>query len=1064
MILRFNFAPNKGSFGFQKFLVFPFIALCLFFSLDIQSQVVLFTEGFETDGEGIRYTSNTYTDCTNSDYFFRTNTNPVTPPSCAPTFGSTLTNLQGSYFWASEDIRSNTPMPLSRPPGSIVFNALNTSGYSNLQVSIFLATSNNNNLRWEISDSINIQVSFNAGSTYSTVGRFMGKLIAGGRLGIDSNLDNVFDGNDVQTDCDVVNFTKYTFNIPYTGANMILKLDFDQVGGTEELAIDQIEIAGIAAPCPTFSGAPANVTINNSTCASACTVSGGSFALPSGTPCPSGSTLQYSVNGGAFTSTPPTYNQTGPTQSIVTRCTCNANPATFSTSSSAVVTIPGSCTTPSAPTGSLAIVNSTCTGCVSSGGSIALGTVAGSGGTLEYSTNGGSTWSATLPAYQPTPLTILASVLASNGCRSNSTPVGVTAPAACTPPAPPTGSLSIVNSTCTACSVVGGSIAIGTVAGSGGTLEYSTNGGATWSATLPGYQTNPITILATVLASNGCRSNSTVVGVTSPATCIPPGAPTGTLNIVNSTCVNCVLTSGSIMLGSVSGSGGTLEYSTNGGSTWSSAIPTYQPFPINIMASVLGTNGCRSLPTFVGSTNPGVCIPPSPPSGSLAIVNSTCSGCMLTSGSIAIGSVTGSGGTLEFSTNSGMTWSTSLPTYQSGSITIIASVLASNGCRSFPAFVGSTMPGICIPPAPPSGNLAIVNSSCTNCVLSPGSIAIGSVTGSGGTIEYTTNGGMTWSASIPTYQSSPLIIGASILAANGCRSNIVSVGITMPSTCTTPAPPSGTLSIINSTCVNCTTMPGSIAVGTVSGSGGTLEYSTNGGMTWSSALPTYDNNMPLTIQASVLSANGCRSGMTMVGTTNPGVCVTPAPPMGSLAITNSTCVNCILSGGSIGLGTVSGSGGTLEFSTDNGMSWSAMLPVYDMNNALTIQASMLSVTGCRSLATLVGTTSPGVCVAAVTIGSNCYTNIENALAAAMPGQVIEVHVNLSSLGNNVIPQGITVQINPGACWNNATTLTNNGTIQLVGTGKLINQVNGIYQGNGNIDGKLINDGTVKPGN
>ena len=82
----------------------------------------------------------------------------------------------------------------------------------------------------------------------------------------------------------------------------------------------------------------------------------------------------------------------------------------------------------------------------------------------------------------------------------------------------------------------------------------------------------------------------------------------------------------------------------------------------------------------------------------------------------------------------------------------------------------------------------------------------------------------------------------------------------------------------------------------------------------------------------------------------------------------------------------------------------------------------------------------------------------------MPGQVIEVHVNLSSLGNNVIPQGITVQINPGACWNNATTLTNNGTIQLVGTGKLINQVNGIYQGIGNIDGKLINDGTVKPGN
>ena len=707
MILRFNFVTDKGSFGLHNSLVLPFIALFLFFSIDIQSQVVFYSEGFETDGEGVRYTSNTYDiPSPTCDFFARM---PSTPLNVCFQ-NNFFTGFQGSYFWGSEDIMSS---PGTKPPGSIVSQSINTSGYTNLTISLYLATGNNivpTNSRWESADSINIQVSFNGGSTYTTVGRFVGNNIVGGDLIKDVNLNGVADtGEPVAS---VNTFTKHTFNISGTGSSMIFRLDFDQLGGSEELGIDQIEIAGIAAPCPTFSGAPANVTINNSTCASACTVSGGSFTIPSGTPCPTGSTLQYSVNGGAFTSTPPTYNQTGPIQSIVTRCTCDANPATFSTSSSAVVTVPGSCTTPSAPAGSLAIVNSTCTGCVLSGGSIAIGTV----------------------------------------------------------------------------------------------------------------------------------------------------------------------------------------------------------------------------------------------------------------------------------------------------------------------------------------------------------------TGSGGTLEYTTNGGMTWSTSIPTYQPTPLNIGASVLAANGCRSNIASVGSTIPSTCTIPSPPTGSLSITNSTCVNCIAMPGSIAIGSVSGSGGTLEYSPNGGMTWSSALPVYDNNNALTIQASVLSSNGCRSSITTVGTTNPGFCITVGPPMGSLAITNSTCVNCVLSGGSIGIGTVSGSGGTLEFSIDNGMTWSAMLPVYDMNNALTIQASMLSPTGCRSTATLVGTTNPGVCVAAVTIGSNCYTNIENALAAAMPGQVIEVHVNLSSLGNNVIPQGITVQINPGACWNNATTLTNNGTIQLVGTGKLINQVNGIYQGIGNIDGNLINDGTVKPGN
>ena len=73
-------------------------------------------------------------------------------------------------------------------------------------------------------------------------------------------------------------------------------------------------------------------------------------------------------------------------------------------------------------------------------------------------------------------------------------------------------------------------------------------------------------------------------------------------------------------------------------------------------------------------------------------------------------------------------------------------------------------------------------------------------------------------------------------------------------------------------------------------------------------------------------------------------------------------------------------------------------------------------------------------------------------------------MNINSLGNNIIPQGITVQINNGACWNNATTLTNNGTIQLVGTGKFINLVDGVYQGEGQMVGNLINQGVVKPGN
>jgi len=97
-------------------------------------------------------------------------------------------------------------------------------------------------------------------------------------------------------------------------------------------------------PCPTFSGAPTNVSITNSTCNPMCTVTGGSITAPGGSPCPAGSTLQYQVNGGSWSATLPMYNTTGPAQSIKTRCSCDNDPMMVSTASTAVTTVPGTCT------------------------------------------------------------------------------------------------------------------------------------------------------------------------------------------------------------------------------------------------------------------------------------------------------------------------------------------------------------------------------------------------------------------------------------------------------------------------------------------------------------------------------------------------------------------------------------------------------------------------------------------------------------------------------------------------------------------------------------------------
>ncbi|MFZ1754423.1 MAG: SprB repeat-containing protein, partial [Caldilineaceae bacterium] len=227
------------------------VVLILIFSVgnNVYSQTLLHSESFETDGEGTRYTSNTYSYCpTDPDYFFRTNTNPVLPVGCTAGFGNALTNLQGSYFWAGEDIMSNqAPIICNRAPGQITTQNITIAGYTSLQVSLFLATANNNNMRWETTDSINIQASIDGGA-YRTVGRFMGNATFGGNLIIDANLNGVIDPAET-TICDISNFTKYTFNIPGTGSNINIRIDFDQCGGTEESAIDLIELKGTAAPC-----------------------------------------------------------------------------------------------------------------------------------------------------------------------------------------------------------------------------------------------------------------------------------------------------------------------------------------------------------------------------------------------------------------------------------------------------------------------------------------------------------------------------------------------------------------------------------------------------------------------------------------------------------------------------------------------------------------------------------------------------------------------------------------------------------------------------------------------
>lgn len=236
-----------------------------------------------------------------------------------------------------------------------------------------------------------------------------------------------------------------------------------------------------------------------------------------------------------------------------------------------------------------------------------------------------------------------------------------------------------------------------------------------------------------------------------------------------------------------------------------------------------------------------------------------------------------------------------------------------------------------------------------------------------------------------------------------------------------------------------------------------------------------------------------------------------------VSVTNSVCnTGCMAVNGLISapMGSCV-AGTTIEYTTDNGMSWSASLPVYDQDGPAqniktrcrcTINPSIFSPASAGV------TTNPPSCTTItcyqdsdndtygnasvsqvfcgpcgmgfvsndddcndnnntinippyiITLNGICYASIESALAVAVAGNTIQINGIITSIGTNTIPAGVTIQINNGAVWTNNTSLTNNGSIVEMGTGDFINGSNGTYKGKGTFNGSFMNNGGLSPGN
>ncbi|GAB5526536.1 MAG: hypothetical protein Roseis2KO_44080 [Roseivirga sp.] len=267
---------------------------------------LLFTETFESDGNGSTYRANTFNDGT-GDVWVRWDigTFPAGPNATTTTSGRNFfqaySDQQGSYAFGGEDMDA-TDNPLGTgKPGYITFQTLDVSAYQggNAKIELLLGASTELNSRYETGDYLTIEYAFDtdistgtttAGNvpseanletgTYSVGGAFRG---GAGTSGAASDLtqDTNLDGSPnpgASTLTTTLTDHNFTFTIPATATTMSVRIV--ALGGTaEEVVVDNVRISaetgGPAIPSlatvaakafleGAYNGSSLNTTINGS--------------------------------------------------------------------------------------------------------------------------------------------------------------------------------------------------------------------------------------------------------------------------------------------------------------------------------------------------------------------------------------------------------------------------------------------------------------------------------------------------------------------------------------------------------------------------------------------------------------------------------------------------------------------------------------------------------------------------------------------------------------------------------------------------------------------------------
>ncbi|WP_232440634.1 beta strand repeat-containing protein, partial [Burkholderia ubonensis] len=703
-----------------------------------------------------------------------------------------------------------------------------------------------------------------------------------------------------------------------TGATVEYSIDgghtwstsFSATEGLNDIQVRQTDIAGNTSSATSFS-----FTLDTSAAAPgvALTTDSGSSAVDhitnvgtlnlSGVE--TGATVEYSTDGGHTWST--SFSATEGLNDVQVRQTDVAgntsDPTSFSFTLDTSAAAPGvALTTDSGSSASDHVTNV---------GTLNLSGVE-TGATVEYSIDGGHTWSANFSAVEGVnDVQVRQTDIAGNTSSATSFSFTLDTSAAAPGVALTTDSGSSASDHITN---VGTLNLSGVEAGA--TVEYSTDGGHTWSTSFNATEgLNDVQVRQTDVAGN--TSDPTSFSFTLDTSAAAPGVALTTDS--GSSAVDHITNVGTLNLSGVE-TGATVEYSTDGGHTWSTSFSATEGLnDIQVrQIDVAGNTSSATSFSFTLDTSaaaPGVAL--TTDSGSSAVDHITNVGTLNLTG-------VENGATVQYSVDNGAHWSTSFSAVEGlNDVQVRQTDVAGNTSDptsfSFTLDTSAAAPGVAL--TTDSG------SSAVDHITNVGTLNLTGVE-TGATVEYSTDGGHTWSTSFSATEGlNDIQVRQTDVAGN--TSSATSFSFTLDTSAAAPgvalAVDSGSSAVDHITNVGTLNLTGVEA-------GATVEYSTDGGHTWNTSFSAVEGVNDIQVRQTDIAGN--TSSATSFSFTldtsaaAPGVALTT--DSGSSASDHVTNV------GTLNLSGVE-TGATVEYSTDGGHTWSTSFSAVEGLNDIQVR-------------------------------------------------------------------------------------------------------------------------------